>query len=156
MVEGGDPGIELLREAVDYLERSPARLEHARALGELGAALRRSGKRREAQQPLREALDLADRCGGRVVADQARAELLVTGARPRRARLAGVEALTPSERRVAQLATQGLTNRQIAQALFVSRPTVVTHLRHCYQKLNISTRKQLPAALAGPLPDDDA
>jgi DNA-binding CsgD family transcriptional regulator len=94
------------------------------------------------------ALDLADRCGGKAVADQARAELVITGARPRRRRIAGVESLTPSERRVAELAAQGLTNRQIAQALFVSHPTVVTHLSHCYQKLDISSRDQLPAALS--------
>ena len=96
---------------------------------------------------MRQALDLADRCGGKAVAEQARAELVITGARPRRARIAGVEALTPSERRVAQLAAQGLTNREIAQALFVSHPTVVTHLGHCYQKLNIGSRADLPAAL---------
>jgi DNA-binding CsgD family transcriptional regulator len=147
VIEGGSAGIALLREAVAQLERSPARLQHARALADLGAALRRSGKRRDAQQPLRLALDLADRCGGTAVADQARAELVITGARPRRARIAGVEALTPSERRVAQLAAQGMTNREIAQALFVSHPTVVTHLSHCYQKLSISSREQLPAAL---------
>jgi DNA-binding CsgD family transcriptional regulator len=156
MIEGGSIGIELLREAVALLERSPARLEHARALGDLGGALRRSGHRREAQQTLRQALDLADRCGGKVVAEQARAELLITGARPRRARLDGVEALTASERRVAQLAAEGLTNRQIAQALFVSHPTVVTHLSHCYQKLNISTREQLTSALAGAPPANNA
>jgi DNA-binding CsgD family transcriptional regulator len=136
-----------LREAVSHLELSPARLEHARALAELGAALRRAGKRGEAQQTLRQALDLADRCGGQAVADHARAELVITGARPRRARIAGLEALTASERRVAQLAAQGMTNRQIAQALFVSQPTVVTHLSHCYQKLNIDSRQQLASAL---------
>jgi DNA-binding CsgD family transcriptional regulator len=147
VIAGGSTGIELLREAIVQLERSSARLEHARALAELGAALRRSGRRRDAQGPLRRALDLADRCGGKVVADHARAELVITGARPRRARIEGVEALTPSERRVAQLAAQGMTNREIAQALFVSHPTVVTHLGHCYQKLNITSRGELPAAL---------
>lgn len=147
MIEGGSAGIEYLRDAVAHLERSPARLEHARALADLGGAVRRDGKRREAQQALRQALDLADRCGGKAVAAYARAELLITGARPRRARIGGVEALTPSELRVAQLAAQGLTNRQIAQSLFVSHPTVVTHLSHCYQKLDIKSREQLAGAL---------
>ena len=147
LIEGGSSGTEYLREAVAQLERSPARLQHARARAELGAALRRAGARREAQEQLRVALDLADRCGGKVVAERARAELVITGARPRRRRLTGVESLTPSERRVAELAAQGMTNRQIAQALFVSHPTVVTHLGHCYQKLDISSRDQLPAAL---------
>jgi ATP/maltotriose-dependent transcriptional regulator MalT len=142
-------GIEDLREAVCQLERSQARLEHARALLDLGAALRRHGTRREATLPLRQALDLADRCGARAIAEQARAELRISGARPRRARIGGIESLTPSERRVAELAATGLTNREIAQALFVSHPTVVTHLGHCYQKLNIRSRDQLAQALAG-------
>jgi DNA-binding CsgD family transcriptional regulator len=147
VVEGGPTGIELLREALSYLERSPARLEHARALADLGAALRRAGRRSDARTALRRALDIADRCGGSAVAEYAREELVVAGARPRRARLTGVEALTASERRVAQLAAGGLTNRQIAQALFVSHPTVVTHLRHCYEKLAINSREQLREAL---------
>jgi tetratricopeptide (TPR) repeat protein len=83
LIERGSSGIERLREAVTHLERSPARLEYARALADLGAALRRAGKRRDAQQALRLALDLADRCGGSTIAAQARAELLITGERPR-------------------------------------------------------------------------
>ena len=154
MIEGGTAGLGYLREAAGHLEQSPARLEHARALAELGGALRRRGNRREAQRTLRQALDLADRCGGNAVAEQAHAELVITGARPRRARIAGVEALTASERRVAQLAAQGMTNRQIAQALFVSLPTVVTHLGHCYQKLDIESREQLPAVLRAAPPGD--
>lgn len=147
-IEAGPAGIGYLHEAVAHLERSPARLELASAYAHLGAALRRAGKRRDAQHTLRQALDLADRCGGKTIADQARSELLVTGARPRRARIGGVEALTASERRVAQLAAGGRTNRQIAQALFVSQATVVTHLSHCYQKLNLNSRQQLAQELA--------
>jgi DNA-binding CsgD family transcriptional regulator len=147
VVEGGGAGIAFLRDAVAHLERSPARLEHARALVDLGAALRRDGARRDAREVLRQGLDLADRCGGRVVADQARAELLIAGARPRRARISGADALTASELRVAQLAAEGLTNREIAQALFVSHPTVVTHLSHCYAKLGINNRQQLASVL---------
>ena len=154
LIEGGATGIEYLREAVAHLERSPARLELARARADLGAALRRAGKRREAQQELRAALDLADRCEGKVVAERARSELLITGARPRRARIGGVEALTASERRVAQLAAEGMTNRQIAQTLFISQSTVVTHLSHCYQKLNIGSREQLADELARSVRDE--
>ena len=66
--------------------------------------------------------------------------------------MTGAASLTPSERRVAELAAQGMTNRQIAQALFVSHPTVVTHLSHCYQKLDISSREQLSAALVADAP----
>jgi DNA-binding CsgD family transcriptional regulator len=148
VIEGGAGGIDYLRQAIAELERSPARLEHARALAALGGALRRNGKRAEAQRALREALDLADRCGAKPVAEQAREELVISGARPRRARMTGVEALTPSEWRVAQLAAEGLTNRQIAQALFISHATVVTHLSHCYQKLDIGSREKLATVLA--------
>ena len=154
VIERGSVGIDYLREAVAQLERSPARLELARARADLGGALRRAGKRREAQLELRQALDLADRCGGKEVAERARAELRITGARPRRARIGGVEALTASERRVAQLAAEGPTNRQIAQALFVSQPTVVTHLSHCYQKLNVNSRQQLAAELSSAMSEE--
>jgi DNA-binding CsgD family transcriptional regulator len=59
----------------------------------------------------------------------------------------GVEALTPSELRVARLAASGLTNREIAQALFVTRPTVTTHLGAVYRKLDVNARDQLAAVL---------
>jgi DNA-binding CsgD family transcriptional regulator len=75
------------------------------------------------------------------------AALRRAGGRPRRERLAGAEALTASELRVAQLAAQGLTNRQIAQALFVSIKTVSTHLGHVYAKLDVTDRARLAAAL---------
>jgi DNA-binding CsgD family transcriptional regulator len=61
--------------------------------------------------------------------------------------LTGIESLTPSERRVAELAAQGLTTRQIAEALFVTPKTVEFHLRHVYQKLGVSSRDQLARVL---------
>jgi DNA-binding CsgD family transcriptional regulator len=148
LVEGSDRGIELLKQAVASVERSPAMYERARCLTELGAALRRAGQRRDARERLREALDLADRCGALRLASRARDELVALGARPRRAALSGRDALTPSERRVAQLAAAGLSNRDIAQALFVSLRTVEGHLTHTYMKLDISSREQLADALA--------
>jgi DNA-binding NarL/FixJ family response regulator len=60
---------------------------------------------------------------------------------------AGADALTASERRVARMAAEGMTNREIAQALFVTMRTVEVHLTHAYQKLGISSREKLPAAL---------
>jgi DNA-binding NarL/FixJ family response regulator len=84
------------------------------------------------------------------VVQRAETELLATGARPRRISLRGVESLTPSERRVAEMAAEGPTNREIAQALFVTPKTVEVHLSSAYRKLEISSRSQLPAALAGP------
>jgi DNA-binding CsgD family transcriptional regulator len=148
VVAMGDEGLTLLAEAVSVLEASQARLEQARALTELGSALRRNGRRKEARTRLLLALDLAHRCGATALAERAREELVAAGARPRRALLSGVEALTPSEARIVRMAADGLANREIAQALFVTARTVETHLTHAYQKLGISSREELPAALA--------
>ena len=139
--------VELLREAVSALERSEARLEYARALTDLGAELRRSGHRTEAREPLRIGLDVATACGASAIAGRARDELVTAGARPRRARIAGAEALTASERRIATLAATGMTNREIAQALFITIKTVKAHLGHVFLKLDITTRAQLADAL---------
>ena len=140
--------VALLERAVTATEESEAQLEHCRALVDLGAALRRSGRRSAAREPLRRALDLAARCGAVRLARRADEELRATGAKPRRAALTGPEALTGAEHRVAVLAAEGRTNRQIAQALFVSRRTVETHLAHAFQKLGISGRDQLADTLA--------
>jgi DNA-binding NarL/FixJ family response regulator len=96
------------------LEVSDARLEHARALADLGGALRRAGHRAESREILRPALDLAHRCGALALTERARTELIAAGGRPRRLVLSGLDSLTPSERRIAQLAAAGLSNRDIA------------------------------------------
>jgi DNA-binding CsgD family transcriptional regulator len=142
-VEQGAHGIELLHKAIGVLERSPCRLEHAHALLELGAALRRRRQRLEARSYLRAALDLTHRCGAVGLAAQAEQQLAAAGARPRRATLSGLESLTASERRVAELAGAGLSNPEIAQQLFVTRKTIETHLGHVYLKLAIKSRAQL-------------
>jgi DNA-binding CsgD family transcriptional regulator len=147
LVTGGEPGLALLETAVGVLERSPARLELARARVELGAALRRAGRRQAAQDELRRALDAAHRCGATGLAQRAREELTAAGARPRRAELSGLESLTASERRVAELAARGATNREIAQALFVTVKTVEWHLRNTYLKLGIASRRELAGEL---------
>jgi DNA-binding CsgD family transcriptional regulator len=144
----GPEGVEILRESVEVLAPTRARLQHARALVDLGSALRRANHRKEAREPLREGLDIAHRCGARLLEGRARTELEATGARPRSAVLSGVDSLTPSEERVARLAVEGMTNREIAQGLFVTAKTVETHLRHVYQKLGISKRTELDGALA--------
>jgi DNA-binding CsgD family transcriptional regulator len=144
---GAAPEIEYLRKSAAALEGSEARLELARTLAELGSALRRAGNRRAARDPLRRGLDLARACGGALIAESANAELLAAGARPRRQRLTGRDALTPSERRIAAMAEDGLSNRQIAQTLFLSLKTVEMHLGHVYQKLGIQSRSQLAGAL---------
>ena len=139
--------LSLLTEATEALQQSPSALERAHALVELGAARRRAGQRSAAQPPLREGLQLADRMGAVPLIQAARHELHATGARPRRAAHTGAAALTPTERRVAELAAEGLTNPEIAQALFVTSKTIQTHLASAYRKLSISSRRDLPAAL---------
>jgi DNA-binding CsgD family transcriptional regulator len=104
----------------------------------------------ESREVLRPALDLAHRCGALALTERTRTELIAAGGRPRRLVLSGLDSLTPSERRVAQLAAAGLTNGEIAQHLFITARTVEGHLTHAYQKLDISSRDQLPEALATP------
>jgi DNA-binding CsgD family transcriptional regulator/Tfp pilus assembly protein PilF len=150
LTDGGRRGIDLLRQAERVLEGSGARLEHARAMADLGAALRRAGQRADSREVLRAALDLAHRCGAIALTERARTELIAAGGRPRRLVLSGLDSLTPGERRVAQLAAGGLSNRDIAQNLFITARTVEGHLTHAYQKLAIASREQLPAALTPP------
>ena len=141
-------GIEQLEAACDLLERVPARLEQAKALAALGSALRHTRKPMEAREPLRHALELADACGAQPLVDTIRSEIYATGARPRTTALTGVLALTASERRVADLAAGGQTNRDIAQALYVTPKTVEVHLSNAYRKLAIASRRELARALA--------
>jgi DNA-binding NarL/FixJ family response regulator len=146
---GGEEGIETLRRAVELGTSSPARIETIRALIELGAALRRANQRTAAREPLGQAVDLAREGGAIALQDRARTELAATGARPRReALLSGPGSLTPSERRIAELAAGGQSNREIAQALFITPKTVEYHLRNVYRKLGIETRRELHRVLA--------
>jgi DNA-binding CsgD family transcriptional regulator len=149
LCDDGPRGIELLEESVAVLRGSPARLELARSLCELGAALRRSKRRADSRPLLREALELAHRCGAEPLEERTGTELRASGARPRRPALSGVESLTASELRVCQLAAEGHSNAEIAQALFVTRRTVETHLGHAYRKLDIKSRAELQSALGG-------
>ena len=147
----GDPtqAIEDLYSAIEYLQRSPRRLVHARALVDLGAALRRAGHRSDARDPLRAGYGLARECGAHTLAETARLELAASGIRLRRERLTGTEALTASERRIAYAAAAGASNAEIAQTLFVTVKTVEMHLTHAYRKLDITKRAELPKALTG-------
>jgi len=144
-----DEGVELLEEAVATLGDSQWRLHRAHTLVDLGAALRRSERGAEAREPLREGLHFARQCGAIRLARLAHHELEASGGTVRRYTPIGVESLTPSERRVAELAASGMTNRQIAQSLFVTVKTVEAHLSAAYDKLDISSRRQLAGALAG-------
>jgi DNA-binding CsgD family transcriptional regulator len=142
-----DADQEALAEAVELFAGCGAALEHARALIDLGSAIRRAGKRTQARKTLAEGADLAHRCGATALVDHALEELRLAGARPRRITQTGRDALTPAELRVVELAAERQTNKQIAQALFVTVRTVEMHLSNSYRKLDIETRNQLPAAL---------
>jgi DNA-binding CsgD family transcriptional regulator len=153
LVQGGEAGLALLKEAISTLERSESPLELARALSDHGAMLRRAGQRVQARVELEQALDLAHRCGARRIANRARAELIAAGAKPRRDAITGRDALTAGELRVARLAADGLTNREIAQALFITTKTAKAHLNRVYRKLGISRRGQLARALTAVMDD---
>ena len=150
LAEGGPAGIDRLREAAEVLERSPARLDHARALTDLGAALRRANRRAEARGALEKGLRAAEGLGAYALADRARTELRAAGGQTSDPFASGVEQLTASERRVAELAAEGRSNPEIAQTLFVTRKTVETHLGRVYRKLDLSGRGELEGALREP------
>jgi len=137
----------LLADALDALAASPSALERTHILVELGASARRAGLRADAERRLREGLQLAGAMGAAPLVEAARYELRALGLRPRRSAVTGPDSLTPTERRVAELAASGLTNRQAAEALFVTVKTVETHLARVYQKLGISTRTELLQAI---------
>jgi DNA-binding CsgD family transcriptional regulator len=143
----GEEGVEDLKNAVALLEDSPLRLELAKALVSLGATLRRGRAGEDAREPLRRAYELAEVCGAAELAGRARGELYASGARPRGSALKGPDALTPSERRVTDLAVEGLTNKEIAQELYVTPKTVEVHLSNAYRKLEIGSRRELAGAL---------
>jgi len=140
--------IELLTEALERHESGPFRLEQARTHIALGRALRRVHRRAEAQSQLERGADEARRMSAGALAEVAFEELRVLGAKPRRLAFSGVDALTASERRIADLAVAGLSNRAIAQELFVAPKTVETHLRNAFRKLDVTAREQLGDVLA--------
>lgn len=156
LVAGGKEGVDLLREAVGVLETSPAKLELGRALIDLGAVLRRAGRRADAREPLRRGLEMVERFGAFRLERQAREELAATGARVGRRAFSGRDSLTPSERRVAEMAAAGMSNREIAQSLFVTVNAVKWHLRNAYRKLDVKSREDLAATLEIPPSVGDA
>ena len=146
LVQDSSVRVGLLREAVKVLEDSHGVLELARSLIDLGAAVRLAGSPAEARALLGRGQELAAFCAAPALVERARDELRAAGARPRRSAVSGVDALTPSERRVARMAAEGMINREIAQSLFVTEKTVETHLRNTYAKLNVRSRTQLQGA----------
>ena len=144
----GEEGRAYLQRAYDVLWPTQYRWNAARAALYLGAAMRRDGERVDARPLLRAALDYAERAGAGPIAEQAREELRLAGARPRTAVLSGAAALTPSEARIAHLVAAGRTNKEVAQELFLTVRTVESHLFSAYRKLDIKSRRELADALA--------
>ena len=147
-LSGNDCGIKKLAEAVATGDSCPSRLEHIRALIDYGVALRRANRRADAREPLRLGLDLSHRGGAGVLESRARTELVAAGGRPRRPLLNGVDSLTIRQLRVAELAAEGLTTRQIGRALFVTPKTVEFHLREIYRKLDAASREEVARELS--------
>jgi DNA-binding CsgD family transcriptional regulator len=118
-------------------------LDRGRTLLALGAAQRRSKRRRDARTTLEEALAVFEGIGAALWAERARTELKrISG------RAATPGALTPAEARVAALVAEGRTNREVAAALFVSERTVEGHLAHIFGKLGVRNRRQIASVLA--------
>jgi DNA-binding NarL/FixJ family response regulator len=138
-----------LQASVTALEGQDAPLELAKTLADLGSLQRRQGQRRAARKPLRRALDLASRCPATALEQHVLAELAAAGARPRNTKISGASALTPSEQRIARLAADGYTNREIAEQLFLTQNTVAWHLKHVFRKLEVDSRTTLATRLAG-------
>jgi DNA-binding CsgD family transcriptional regulator len=145
---GDDPG--LLEEAVHAYIRGSRPLELALTCEDAGAAFARRGNQERAGQLLDQAITIYERLDA--ARDLARAEAALRQIGVRRGRRvthrreqSGWQSLTPGERAVVDLVTEGLSNPQIGQRLYISRRTVQTHLMHVFAKLHITSRTQLAA-----------
>ncbi|MEV6316929.1 AAA family ATPase [Streptomyces sp. NPDC051776] len=152
-LEPGPGKLDLLEEALTVLEESPSQLERARVLIDFGAALHDRDRIPAAREALHRGLDLAHTMGARPLRSRAHEALLATGARPRRVMSQGLQSLTPSESQVARLTAEGGTNREVAEALFVTQRTVEMHLTSVYRKLGVAGRRELRAFFGGSTAD---
>ncbi|WP_165922094.1 AAA family ATPase [Pseudonocardia endophytica] len=145
----GEPGLELLRESVSVLDRSPARMELILAHLRLGYAMLAADHTDVAREELRLAATLAAQCGALPSAALARTMLVQAGGRMRPPTGSPLDPLTSAERRVVALAAEGARNREIAEALFVTLRTVEVHLTSSFRKLGVTDRSQLAAIVDG-------
>ncbi|MEY9949724.1 transcriptional regulator with XRE-family HTH domain/DNA-binding CsgD family transcriptional regulator [Kitasatospora sp. GAS1066B] len=141
-VQGGREGQALLRDAVDLLKRSPARLELARAQYDLATALTHTGETDQARQILSQALDLADTCGSTLLAGQARSALTALGEHPKPAP-APIPRLSLTEHRLLELIHAGHTDRQVAQALLLTPQEATSMAKQISRKLGMTSRAEL-------------
>jgi len=147
IVSGPERGLEDLRASVELLEASEARLERVISRAALASALLETGDRDGARATARGAVEEATAIAAGAAEADAVAVLVAAGGRPRAAARTGGTALTAAEWRVSGLAREGLTNREIAQRLFVTEKTVEGHLANVFRKLGIRSRGQLEQAL---------
>lgn len=147
---GGAAGLAMLEEAVALLRSAPDVVAHARALVDQGAALRRSGQSAAAREPLRDGLRVAEAAGAAPLAATAEAELHAAGGRRGQGQAASgpAAALTPTQHRIAQLVTEGLTNGQVAQRLYLTTKTVEWHLGQVYRRLQVADRHELSEVMS--------
>jgi DNA-binding NarL/FixJ family response regulator len=136
-----------IEQALTWYDTSPLRFDRARTLLIAGQIHRRVKAKRLAQEALAEAHREFTAFGAAAWARQAAAELARVNLRP-----AAASALTETERRVAELAAAGLTNREVAQQLFVAVKTVEANLARVYRKLGITSRAELGARMGPPRP----
>jgi len=134
--------------AIGHLERCRTVTQLARAHLLYGEWLRRQRRRREARDQLRTAYDTLAGLGADGFAERARIGLEATGGHARKHSTAAATALTPQESQIARLASEGLTNRDIAAQLFISRSTVEYHLGKVYSKLGVTSRTRLARVLS--------
>ncbi|RBM12658.1 LuxR family transcriptional regulator [Streptomyces sp. PT12] len=149
LVSSGRLAVGFLREAVDVLAGTEVALDRAAASVDLGTALRVDGRLDQARAELTRGMERAQACGAWGLAKTARAELAAMGVRVRITKATGVDGLTAQERKVAELAAKGKSNRDIAHSLFVTIKTVEWHLNRAYRKLGIASRGELAGALSG-------
>jgi DNA-binding CsgD family transcriptional regulator len=139
----------LAHEALGLFADLGAKAAEAWSAYALGTSCRLMGEKEQARDLLERAAELAERCGAVRAAAWSRRDLAAMGVKASRRRPAtGVAALTPSELRVVKIAAAGRTNKQVAQELYLTVKTVETHMAHAFQKLQISSRSELAAALA--------
>jgi DNA-binding NarL/FixJ family response regulator len=145
LVDGSTEQLEL---SVAMLAAAGNRYEQARSELLLGEARRRERQRGAARVALRSAIAGFECAGATTWTERARSELAATGETARRRGPSAIGELTPQERNVARLVARGLSNRQVAEQLFLSPNTIETHLRHIFQKTGVTSRTQLALAFA--------